>query len=168
MINFISPLLVFHNQNFNFKFGEVLKKARRCAWSTCKLVKCCKIFRLVRYLNQLNFFDCVNGTDSRYYSYSVNIFKPNNICICIWLIFSNRIIFVFVFGHQNTIRSPLWHIPKCPHVWKWPHSFIHGWTMNNSENAINDTGVFIISEKKTVLFSFLMYILIFFLCRARL
>ena len=26
MINFISPLLVFHNQNFNFKFGEVLKR----------------------------------------------------------------------------------------------------------------------------------------------
>ena len=47
MINFISLHLAFHNQNFNFKFWEVLKKARRCAWSTCKLVKCCKIFRLV-------------------------------------------------------------------------------------------------------------------------
>ena len=31
--------------------------------------------------------------------------KPNNICIRIWLIFLNPII--FVFGHQNTIRSPL-------------------------------------------------------------
>ena len=32
------------------------------------------------------------------YSYSVNIFKPNNIRIRIRVIFSNRIIFVFVFG----------------------------------------------------------------------
>merc|ERR1711978_454739 len=48
------------------------------------------------------------------YSYSVDIFKPNNIRIRIRVIFSNRIIFVFVFGPQNTIRSPLsgilWHI----------------------------------------------------------
>ena len=33
------------------------------------------------------------------YSYSVDIFKPNNIRIRIRVIFSNRIIFVFVFGH---------------------------------------------------------------------
>ena len=32
------------------------------------------------------------------YSYSVDIFKPNNIRIRIRVIFSNRIIFVFVFG----------------------------------------------------------------------
>ena len=51
--------------------------------------------------------------------YSVDFLKPNNIRICIRSIFfkpnnicllsflESRIIFVFVFGHQNTIRSPL-------------------------------------------------------------
>ena len=33
--------------------------------------------------------------------------KPNNIHIRIRSFLGNRIIFVFVFGHQNTIRSPL-------------------------------------------------------------
>ena len=33
--------------------------------------------------------------------------KPNNICIRVWLFLGSRMIFVFVFGHQNTIRSPL-------------------------------------------------------------
>merc|ERR1711978_487137 len=41
------------------------------------------------------------------YSYSVDFFKPNNIRIRIRSFFGTRIIFVFVFGPQNTIRSPL-------------------------------------------------------------
>ena len=39
--------------------------------------------------------------------YSVSFGKPNNIRIRIRSPFSKRIIFVFVFGHQNTIRLPL-------------------------------------------------------------
>merc|ERR1711978_262942 len=41
------------------------------------------------------------------YSYSVDFFKPNNIRIRIRSFFGTRIIFVFVFGPQNTIRSSL-------------------------------------------------------------
>merc|ERR1711978_741589 len=41
------------------------------------------------------------------YSYSGDFFKPNNIRIRIRSFFGTRIIFVFVFGPQNTIRSPL-------------------------------------------------------------
>ena len=46
--------------------------------------------RIIRYSNDIRI--------SKYsYSYSVDIFKPNNIRIRIRVIFSNRIIFVFVF-----------------------------------------------------------------------
>ena len=38
---------------------------------------------------------------------SVIIGKLNNICTRIRSFLGNRIIVVFVFGHQNTIRSPL-------------------------------------------------------------
>ena len=42
--------------------------------------------------------------------YSIIFGIPNIICIRIWSFLWNRIILVFIFGHQNTIRSPL--------VWK--------------------------------------------------
>ena len=46
--------------------------------------------------------------------YSVVFFKPNNIRIRIWSFLKSQITFVFVFGHQNTIRSPLMQQTRTP------------------------------------------------------
>ena len=48
---------------------------------------------------------CANT--KKYYLCSVIFRKSNNIRVRIRSFLKSRIIFVFVFGHQNTIRSPL-------------------------------------------------------------
>ena len=52
--------------------------------------------RIIRYSNIIRIVEAEYWYS---YSYSGNFFKPNNIRIRIRSPFSNRIIFVFVFGH---------------------------------------------------------------------
>ena len=70
--------------------------------------------RIIQYLNIIRI---VEAEYQYSYSYSGVFFKPNNICIRIWSIFSNRIIFVFVSGHfwkveKHTFMKNV-HLSKC-------------------------------------------------------
>ena len=50
-------------------------------------------------------------SEPEYYSYSYSAIIVNTNSIRIRPNFWNRIVFEFVFGHENTIRSPLWPSP---------------------------------------------------------
>ena len=91
---------------------EVLKHQVNCdivQWvASCRSEELNVCVRLCVFLHRyLNSIRIVEAEYWYSYSYSVILEKPNSIRIRIRSFLKSRIVFVFVFGHQNTIRSPL-------------------------------------------------------------